>query len=88
MGSRYDYKPCILMIDAKKAWNEGIKFYLGNEKNLNEKGGDLILSLGKLAKNTFCNSISIKTAIDPNGSIAVLFNIKVYLLISGNLCWK
>ena len=29
---RYDAKPCILVIDAKMAWNEGIKFYLGNEK--------------------------------------------------------
>lgn len=32
VGSRHDNKPCILIIDAKKAWNEGIKFYLGNEK--------------------------------------------------------
>lgn len=32
VGSRHDHKPCILIIDAKKAWNEGIKFYLGNEK--------------------------------------------------------
>ena len=29
---RHDDKPCILVIDAKKAWDEGIKFYLGNEK--------------------------------------------------------
>lgn len=32
VGSRHDNKPCILIIDAQKAWNEGIKFYLGNEK--------------------------------------------------------
>ena len=32
VGKRHDGKPCILIIDAKKAWNEGIKFYLGNEK--------------------------------------------------------
>lgn len=32
VGRRHDNKPCILIIDAKKAWNEGIKFYLGNEK--------------------------------------------------------
>lgn len=32
VGKRHDNKPCILIIDAKKAWNEGIKFYLGNEK--------------------------------------------------------
>lgn len=32
VGKRHDSKPCILIIDAKKAWNEGIKFYLGNEK--------------------------------------------------------
>lgn len=32
VGKRHDNKPCILTIDAKKAWNEGIKFYLGNEK--------------------------------------------------------
>ena len=29
---RHDDKPCILTVDAKRAWNEGIKFYLGNEK--------------------------------------------------------
>ena len=28
----HDDKPCILTVDAKGAWNEGIKFYLGNEK--------------------------------------------------------
>ena len=32
VGKRHDDIPCILMIDAKSAWNEGIKFYLGNEK--------------------------------------------------------
>lgn len=32
VGKRHDDKPCILIIDAKKAWDEGIKFYLGNEK--------------------------------------------------------
>lgn len=32
VGSRHDNKPCILMIEARKAWDEGIKFYLGNEK--------------------------------------------------------
>ena len=32
VGQRHDGKPCILVIDAKKAWQEGVKFYLGNEK--------------------------------------------------------
>ena len=32
VGKRHDNKPCILIIDAKKAWNDGIKFYLGNER--------------------------------------------------------
>lgn len=32
VGKRHDGIPCILIIDAKKAWDEGIKFYLGNEK--------------------------------------------------------
>lgn len=32
VGRRHDDKPCILIIDAKRAWNEGIKFYIGNEK--------------------------------------------------------
>ena len=32
VGKRHDDKPCILVIDAKKAWDEGIRFYLGNEK--------------------------------------------------------
>ena len=32
VGKRHDDKPSILIIDAKMAWNDGIKFYLGNEK--------------------------------------------------------
>lgn len=32
VGLRHDNKPCILQIDAKRAWEEGILFYLGNEK--------------------------------------------------------
>ena len=32
VGKRHDDKPCILVIDAKKAWDDGIRFYLGNEK--------------------------------------------------------
>ncbi|MFL0253032.1 RNA 2'-phosphotransferase [Clostridium neuense] len=32
VGKRHDDNPVILEIDAKKAWNEGIKFYLGNDK--------------------------------------------------------
>lgn len=32
VGKRRDSKPCILTIDAKTAWNDGIRFYLGNEK--------------------------------------------------------
>ena len=32
VGMRHDAKPCILVIDAKMAWNDGIKFYFGNEK--------------------------------------------------------
>ncbi len=32
VGKRHDDKPCILVIDAKRAWDEGIRFYLGNEK--------------------------------------------------------
>ncbi|MDD4688792.1 MAG: RNA 2'-phosphotransferase [Eubacteriales bacterium] len=32
VGKRHDEKPFILIIDAKKAWNEGIKFYKGNEQ--------------------------------------------------------
>lgn len=32
VGQRRDPKPSILNVDAKKAWEEGIKFYYGNEK--------------------------------------------------------
>ncbi len=32
VGKRHDNKPCILIIDSSKAWNDGIKFYYGNEK--------------------------------------------------------
>ena len=32
VGRRHDDKPCILAIDALKAWNDGISFYYGNEK--------------------------------------------------------
>ena len=32
VGMRHDMKPCILKIDAKQAWKEGIVFYYGNEK--------------------------------------------------------
>ncbi|EPY2279065.1 RNA 2'-phosphotransferase [Clostridium sporogenes] len=32
VGKRHDNKPVILEIDAKKAWEEGIMFYLGNDK--------------------------------------------------------
>lgn len=32
VGKRHDDKPCILIIDAKTAWNDGIEFYFGNEK--------------------------------------------------------
>lgn len=32
VGKRRDVKPVILEIDAKKACNEGVKFYLGNDK--------------------------------------------------------
>lgn len=32
VGGRHDNKPCILRIDARLAWSEGVKFYLGNEK--------------------------------------------------------
>lgn len=32
VGGRHDDKPVILAIDAIKAWDEGIAFYLGNEK--------------------------------------------------------
>lgn len=32
VGKRHDHKPCILKIDAKAAWENGVKFYYGNEK--------------------------------------------------------
>jgi putative RNA 2'-phosphotransferase len=32
VGKRRDNNPVILLIDSKKAWNSGIKFYIGNEK--------------------------------------------------------
>ncbi|MBW6411913.1 RNA 2'-phosphotransferase [Clostridium weizhouense] len=32
VGKRRDDKPTILEIDAKRAWDEGVKFYLGNDK--------------------------------------------------------
>lgn len=32
VGKRHDNKPIILEIDANKAWYEGVKFYLGNDK--------------------------------------------------------
>lgn len=32
VGKRRDVEPVILEIDAEKAWNEGVKFYLGNDK--------------------------------------------------------
>lgn len=32
VGYRHDKKPYILKIDAKKAWDDGIKFYYGNDK--------------------------------------------------------
>lgn len=32
VGLRHDDKPCILKINSKKAWEEGIRFYYGNEK--------------------------------------------------------
>ena len=32
VGKRHDDKPIVLVIDAKRAWDDGIKFYIGNEK--------------------------------------------------------
>ncbi|WP_291584043.1 RNA 2'-phosphotransferase [Clostridium sp. UBA6640] len=32
VGKRRDNKPTILEISAKQAWNEGVKFYQGNDK--------------------------------------------------------
>lgn len=32
VGMRHDRNPCILKIDAKQAWKDGVMFYYGNEK--------------------------------------------------------
>lgn len=32
VGSRHDDKPCILRVDAKGAWDAGVRFYFGNDK--------------------------------------------------------
>lgn len=32
VGRRRDDQPVLLIIDSKRAWNEGVKFYKGNEK--------------------------------------------------------
>ena len=32
VGKRHDHKTIILEINAKKAWDEGVSFYLGNDK--------------------------------------------------------
>ncbi|MDE6887891.1 MAG: RNA 2'-phosphotransferase [Eubacterium sp.] len=32
VGKRHDSNPCILLVDAAQAWNDGIRFYYGNEK--------------------------------------------------------
>lgn len=32
VGKRHDKKPVILKIDAKQAWENGVKFYYGNKK--------------------------------------------------------
>lgn len=32
VGSRHDTKPCILIVEAKVAWDAGIKFYFGYDK--------------------------------------------------------
>lgn len=32
VGKRHDDKPVVLVIDSKRAWDDGIKFYIGNEK--------------------------------------------------------
>lgn len=32
VGMSHDMNPCILEIDAKQAWKDGIIFYYGNEK--------------------------------------------------------
>jgi putative RNA 2'-phosphotransferase len=32
VGKRHDNNPCILVVDALRASDDGIKFYYGNEK--------------------------------------------------------
>lgn len=32
VGKRRDFKPVLLVIEAKKAWSEGVSFYNGNDK--------------------------------------------------------
>lgn len=32
VGQRHDDKPCVLIINSLRAWNDGISFYYGNEK--------------------------------------------------------
>lgn len=32
VGKRHDDKPCILVVDSLRAWNDGVHFYYGNEK--------------------------------------------------------
>ena len=32
VGMRHDNRPCILVVEARKAYSESIKFYYGNEK--------------------------------------------------------
>lgn len=32
VGRRHDNNPVLLKVDAKKAWEDGVKFYLGNDK--------------------------------------------------------
>ncbi|MDO5558984.1 MAG: RNA 2'-phosphotransferase [Oscillospiraceae bacterium] len=32
VGKRHDSKPVMLKIDAKQAWDDGVKFYIGNDK--------------------------------------------------------
>ena len=32
VGKRHDDKPVVLVIDSKRAWDDGIKFHIGNEK--------------------------------------------------------
>ncbi|WP_330375506.1 RNA 2'-phosphotransferase [Inediibacterium massiliense] len=32
VGKRHDNQPILLVINAKQAWGEGVKFYQGNDK--------------------------------------------------------